>query len=224
MAVCVKICGVRTAADARAAAEAGADMIGVNFHPPSKRFATDEQAHAVVAATPPGVELVGVFVDRTAADIRQTLAATGIGTVQLHGEEPDELLAELAPLRVIRAVGWSDLAGLQRRVDAWVASEHPPIAVLVDSRGGGTGRSWDWPAVAGWRYPLPLLVAGGLTPGNVADAIRVLQPYGVDVAGGVESAPGVKDAGRMRTFVQAAHAAAATDPTTSHEIPTAPSG
>jgi phosphoribosylanthranilate isomerase len=199
----VKICGLTRVDDALAAAAAGADWLGLNLWPPSKRFVDRAAAAAIAAAlraAAPAVRLVGVFVDQPADQVREAAAALGLDQVQLHGDESPAYGAGLG-LPFIKALA-GDLAR---------AADYDCELVLVDAVSpgrGGSGRSADWAAARvladGGRK---LLLAGGLTPDNVAAAIAAVGPWGVDVASGVESAPGRKDAERMRRFVAAARAA-----------------
>jgi phosphoribosylanthranilate isomerase len=209
----VKICGVTRPADARAAAEAGADAIGLNFHPASPRCVGDAAAAAILRELPPLVAAVGVFVEvphRAAAERVQALGR--ITTVQMHGRQlfpPD-----CEPLQFIPAFAVRDAAGLEevtRYLEACRQAGCLPAAVLVDGYAaglaGGTGRTVPWDLLAEFRPPVPLILAGGLTPDNVAEAVRRVRPYAVDVAGGVESSPGVKDPEKMRRFVDNARTA-----------------
>jgi len=209
----VKIEGLRDAAQAIEVAEMGADAIGLVFAE-SPRQVTCEQASAVVAALPPWVATVGVFVNEPVEEINETIAATGITNVQLHGDETPDVVGQI-DVRCIKAFrvksqGWADevdafLAGLD---EAAVANLQ---AVLLDAYDktirGGSGRQFNWNMVAEARkvgrfadWP-PIILAGGLAPDCVADAIRTVQPWAVDVASGVESAPGVKDMEKVRAFI-----------------------
>lgn len=215
----VKVCGLTVPAEARAAAEAGADWIGLNFHPPSPRFVDRDRAAAVLAALPATVQAVGLFVNRPPSEVIAVAERLGLGIVQLHGDEPPEDLAALGPsLIVVRAFRLGDAAALGRMA-AYLARAaalgRPPDAVLVDGYvagvPGGTGR-----AIAADLLdqlpPLPrLILAGGLTPENVAERVARVRPWMVDVAGGVESAPGRKDPARVAAFVRAVRRAAGGD-------------
>lgn len=222
----VKICGVTNPADAAAAAAAGADAIGLNFVPGSPRRLDMAAAREVAAAVPAGVMKVGVFAGLPPREILEVAAAVGLDAVQLHGHldestaaggpvDPPSTAAALGPLPVIRAVRLEaeGLAAARRWLDAARALRGPATAALVDAGSGqgglgGTGRVVDWRALAA-AGPLaePLVLAGGLTADNVAEAIRATGVGGVDTASGVESAPGVKDPEKMRKFVAAARAA-----------------
>ena len=209
----IKVCGVINPGDAASCCAAGADWIGLNFHPGSPRRIDPDLAASLVAALPAGASAVGLFVDRPAAEVIEVAARVGLRLVQLHGDEPVADLAALgrAGLRVVRAFRLADAASIAAML-AYLRSAddagHPPYAVLVDAfapgLAGGTGRAID-PALLAALPPLPrLILAGGLTPGNVADLVRRVRPWMVDVASGVESSPGVKDAGLMAAFVRAA--------------------
>lgn len=204
----IKICGVTRPDDAAAIADAGADAIGLNFYAASPRFVPDDLAAEIIAALPPQVAKVGVFVNADTAAIRDKVERLGLDWVQLHGDEPPEMVAELTGIRVIRSVG------LQDQVSAMSTNGKPlqlPQAVLIDaitaSSYGGTGKTVDWDGVPEARLrlaSLPVILAGGLTAENVAEAIRRAHPDAVDVASGVESSPGIKDLAAVKEFVASA--------------------
>ncbi|HEY8370942.1 MAG TPA: phosphoribosylanthranilate isomerase [Thermodesulfobacteriota bacterium] len=200
----VKICGVRTVEEARQAAWAGADAVGLNFYRRSPRYLPPAEAEAVVAALPPFVTAVGLFVDAPLEWVRQVAERCRLGAVQLHGGEPAVGLGR----PVIRAIQVDGEAALERldRLDG--------DAILLDGYAerlrGGTGRRFDWALVAEARRRAggrPIILAGGLTPETVAEAVRIARPDAVDVASGVESAPGVKDPDKVVRFVRAARGA-----------------
>ena len=203
----VKICGITRPEDALAAAEAGADAIGLVFAE-SPRRVTQAEAARVLAVLPPLVRAVALFVNEPAERVLGVCRHLGIGTVQLHGDEPPEiareLAAELSVIKAFRVRDQGDLAGV---------ADYPAAAYLLDSRvagrRGGTGVAFDWRLAAQVATPKPIILAGGLTPENVAEAIGQARPYGVDTSSGVEAAPGTKDAARVRAFVAAAKAALA---------------
>ena len=209
-AVLVKICGLTCVDDAVACAEAGADWIGLNFHPPSVRSIAPEVAAQIVAALPGSVAAVGVFVDRPAAEVAGLADRLGLGVVQLHGREPPEDLVLLEHLRVIRAFrlrSARDWDGVSDYVARAEVLGHPPDAILVDAlvegQPGGTGILIA-ESILESRPPLPrLILAGGLTPGNVAERVALVRPWMVDVASGVESSPGRKDPAAVAAFVRA---------------------
>lgn len=206
----VKVCGVTRPKDAERAAESGADAIGVNFCSRSPRCVTVETARDIVRAATPLVSVVAVFLDESLAKIEEVLRATGIELVQLHGEEPPELARGLAPRRHTKAFCWR-VGQTMAQVESYIAEcrrlDCAPAGILLDtasgSLGGGSGATWDWAEAEGIDFPAPLVLAGGLNSDNVGRAVATLRPYAVDVASGVEDAPGVKDIVRMREFIQA---------------------
>lgn len=196
----VKICGVTLLEDALLAVRLGADALGFNFWPRSKRFVTPAAAGAIVRSLPAGVATFGVFVDPTREEVLAALAASGVAAVQLHGDEPPALCASL-PVPVVKAIRVEDGRSL-----AQLAS-YEVRAFLLDAPSpgyGGSGRTFDWSLAAEVARELPILLAGGLRPDNVAEAVRTVRPLGVDVASGVESAPGVKDPERVALFIRRA--------------------
>ena len=195
MSVLVKICGVTTAEDARFCAEAGADAIGLNFWAGSKRRVDVARAREITRGLPSGVRKVGVFVDAGRAEIARTIVAVGLDAIQLHGDElPDECIGYTVPvIKAIRVGGGS--ASIAKLAEHY-AVDH----VLLDSAKGGSGVTFDWRRALGVA-PGRLYLAGGLHPGNVAEAVRLVRPYAVDTASGVESSPGRKDPGRVREFI-----------------------
>jgi phosphoribosylanthranilate isomerase len=200
----VKICGVTSPADAELAVAAGADAIGVNLWPASKRFVDDGTARDVLAAVPERVLKVGVFVNEAPAIVAARVATLGLDRAQLHGDEQATAFEGLDKSVLIRAVRVRDENTFSVEA-AW-----DPGLWLYDAFAtgyGGSGLPAPWPLIArlGRR---PFLLAGGLTPDNVAAGIAAVRPDGVDVASGVESAPGRKDATRLRRFIEAARPAA----------------
>ena len=203
MDVLVKICGITSREDAAAALDAGAGALGFNFYRRSPRYIPPEAAAAITAALPPDVCSVGLFADE--ADPRAVLAvavAAGVGYLQLHGGEGPTFCRGLGDFPFIKAFA------TRPGFDMGVLADYPAQAFLIDAfdsrRVGGTGRLCDWAmARAAKRYGRVFL-AGGLDEHNVGEAVRQVRPYAVDVCSGVESAPGRKDPGRMRRFVQAA--------------------
>lgn len=216
MSVWVKICANTSLADAQLAVEAGADAVGFVFAP-SPRRVTAAQVAAITSHLPPAVEKIGVFVDAPLDEIEATVRMCGLTGVQLHCDAQPGLAAALraqfgAGLRILRVVHFSSDAAQQA---AAIARDTNVDAVLVDSRTatavGGTGVAFDWAearsAVFSGASGMKLVAAGGLTPANVAEAIATLRPWGVDVASGVEAAPGRKDAARVKAFVANARTA-----------------
>lgn len=207
MPVRIKICGVTTPADARAAADLGADAVGLNFYAKSPRFVDPERAAELVAALPPFTAAVGVFVDSPDDEICRIAAKLGLRAVQTYSDAP--LGCRFDPAAHVPAFRVKDadsLAAIRRFVAAC-----RPAAALVDAfvagEMGGTGHVAPWGLLAGFDPGVPLILAGGLTPENVGAAIRAVRPWGIDVASGVESAPGRKDATKMAAFVRAVRAA-----------------
>lgn len=202
----IKICGVTSVDDALMAAEEGADLVGLVFWPPSRRYVDRDTARRINAALPPHVERVGVFVDATRDELLRAADDLHLDALQLHGSEPPEALSGL-PRRVIKAVRVG--ASFQAE-EALRYAGHADVLALDTASPigpGGTGSTFDWsiaaPLVASGRAPA-LMLAGGLTPENVGRAIEALDPYAVDVSSGVESSPGRKDRAKIRAFVEAA--------------------
>jgi phosphoribosylanthranilate isomerase len=201
--VLVKICGFTRAEDALAAVALGADALGFNFWPRSKRYLAPASAREIIARLPPATRTVGVFVDPTRDELLAAIAASGVREVQLHGDEPPALCLGL-PVPVVKAIRVKDAHSL-----AALAS-YEVSGFLLDSATpgyGGSGATFDWSLAAEAAADLPVWLAGGLTPESVAEAVRTVRPLGVDVASGVESAPGVKDPEKMRRFIEAAKGA-----------------
>ena len=205
----VKICGITTPEDARLAVEAGADALGFVFWPMSPRRVDPAAAAAIARELPPFVLRVGVFVNTPRQEMARIAEAVGLDILQLHGDEPPEALIGL-PRRAIKAVR------VGRGFVADDASRYVSVTagLLVDTRlagdtqaPGGSGVPFDWSLVKGLATRVPFLVlAGGLTPAHVAEAVRAVRPHAVDVASGVETLPGRKDPARVRAFVAAARA------------------
>jgi len=203
--VLVKICGVTNQVDAEDAIEAGADAIGLNLVPRSKRYIDLEPASGWITELPPAVARIVVAMDPTIDRALHVLSNEWVDGLQLHGQEsPDfcELLGGKTGKPLIKAIPAIDRTSVQ------AAERYPVFALLLDSSAGmtlgGTGQTFDWQKFAGLDLGRPLIVSGGLTPENAAAAVRVLNPHAVDVATGVELAPGRKDRTKMRDFVAAA--------------------
>jgi len=206
--VFVKVCGITSVDDALEVAGAGADAIGLVFWPGSPRRVDLETARRISASLPPSVLRVGVFVDAPREEIVRASEEVGLDVLQLHGQEPPEDLAGL-PRPVVKAVGVR--AGFE--VASALRYQGTADGILLDSgtggAPGGTGATFDWSLAREVREKVPfLMLAGGLTPDNVARALAAVRPHGVDVSSGVESAPGRKDAARVRAFVHAVARAA----------------
>jgi phosphoribosylanthranilate isomerase len=205
----VKICGLRTEADVLAVAAAGAAYAGFNFFPKSPRFVTVEQARPLALAAPVGLAKVALVVDAPDEVLDAIVEGVPLDMLQLHGHETPERVAELRSrygLPVMKVVGVSDEGDLPAIMDYALVSDQ----LLIDAKPprnavlpGGNGLPFDWRLVAQRRWLRPWMLAGGLTAENVAEAIRLTNVRQVDVASGVESAPGVKDPARIRAFVEA---------------------
>jgi phosphoribosylanthranilate isomerase len=203
----IKICGVRTPADAELCAEA--DAVGLNFYPGSVRYLDPRSAADVVRALPPFAAPVGVFVNEPLRKATAIAFQLGLRAVQTYNEAPSAddpfPFAQVLAFRVKDAASLDDI---RRHV-----AVRKPAAVLVDAyvagAMGGTGHTAPWELLAGFDPGVPLILAGGLTPDNVAEAIRTVRPWGVDVASGVEHSPGRKDGGKIRAFIAAARATGA---------------
>jgi phosphoribosylanthranilate isomerase len=200
----VKVCGVTSVEQAVACVDAGVDAIGVNFVASSPRRVDERAARAIVEAVGERTLVVAVVAGMRVAAMRELVGRTGVGCLQLHGDEPAEDVAALLPhaYKAVRVAGPQDVAA---------AEAMPGDYVLVDAKVegalGGTGHAFDWDLVAGLATRRRLVLAGGLTPENVAAAVKRVRPWCVDVASGVESAPAVKDLAKVRAFVTAARGA-----------------
>ena len=194
----VKICGITRLEDAEAAVTAGAGAIGFVFWPDSPRFVDPHRARQIAAALPPLVTTVGVFVNQPAHYVRGVASLVRLGAVQLHGdEEPEDAAAVSVP--VIKAVS------LDADMRAWPLRTLLLLDAHDPATRGGTGRTIDWAAAAVVAAQRSILLAGGLTPDNVADAVARVRPFGIDVSSGVERAPGIKDHRRLRALFEAVH-------------------
>jgi phosphoribosylanthranilate isomerase len=200
----VKICGITSYEDARAAVEAGADALGFVFYEKSPRFINPVRAAGIISRLPPFIQTVGLFVNEETEQVNWTADYCGIDVVQLHGDETPEECLEVKR-RVIKAFRIQkiiSIAPLEKYQDYQVSG------YLLDAWSpdayGGTGRTFNWELAQAARQYGPVILAGGLTPENIAEAIRVVNPYGVDVSSGVESAPGKKDAEKVHEFIRAA--------------------
>ena len=203
MSVIVKICGITCVEDALAAAQAGAHAIGLMFYEKSPRHVSLATAAAISHALPPEIVRVGVFVNAEEATVRRALAECTLNVLQFHGEETPEYCRgfEAMTVKALRVRDAASLDALEAySTDAFLLDAYTPDAH------GGTGARFDWDlaVAAKERFRKPLFLAGGLTAENVAEAVRRVQPFGVDVSSGVESAPGKKDAAKIRAFVAAA--------------------
>jgi phosphoribosylanthranilate isomerase len=205
----IKICGVTTPEDARFAAEAGADAVGLNFYPMSPRFIPPQQAAAIVRTLPAFTAPVGVFVGMPLRQVCAVAFQLGLRGVQTYDEQqPTEDVFPFAHIPAFRVKDAAGLDSIKRFVESEKAVNRTPAALLVDSlvegQMGGTGHAAPWELLRGFNPGVPLILAGGLTPENVAEAITIVRPWGVDVASGVESSPGKKDSRKIARFIDAA--------------------
>jgi phosphoribosylanthranilate isomerase len=199
----IKICGIKTVNDALAAMDAGTDLLGFNFYPKSPRYIDVGTCRDIMSVMRKygQITYVGLFVNASVAEVRATLETCGLSLAQLHGDETPEMLDALngKAFKALRGVPNAE------RINDFARSNAPALLVDAAVKGeyGGTGVTADWSAAAELAKQYPLLLAGGLTPENVRDAVRQVNPWGVDVASGVEESPGQKDRSKMRAFVQA---------------------
>jgi phosphoribosylanthranilate isomerase len=195
----IKICGITRLEDALCAAACGADAVGFIFHPASPRYMTPERAMAIIARLPEGIATVGVFVNRQRREVEQTAEACGLDLIQLHGDESPAYCRQFPSGRVIKAVSPGTSEELRALDDYRVR------ALLIDaregSRYGGTGKRSDWELAIKIREAHPLILAGGLNPGNIEEALTTVAPHAVDINSGCELAPGIKDHDRMRRII-----------------------
>ena len=201
----VKICGITSVADGQAAAEAGADLIGLMFYEPSPRYVSLDAAAGIARALPPEVQRVGVIVNPTTELVRRAIGECQLSLLQFHGDEPPDFCTQFG-LMSLKAFRIRDAASLDAlpnyATDAYLLDAYSPEAR------GGTGEKFNWDlAVEAQKFGRPIFLAGGLTPANVAAAVKQVQPFAVDVSSGVESAPGKKDPVKVRAFIQAARGA-----------------
>jgi len=202
MSVRVKICGITNLADAQAAAEAGADALGFVFYTKSPRLVSIKAAAEISRALPPFIIRVGVFVNPTREFVSKAVAGCGLNLLQFHGDEPPEFCMQfgLMSMKAFRIRDAGSLKELPKyKTDAWLLDAYSSDTL------GGTGEVFNWDlAVEAQKTGRPIFLAGGLTPKNVADAVRKVRPFGVDVSSDVESSPGEKDHAKVRAFINAA--------------------
>ena len=205
MSVRVKICGITSIEDAVAAVNAGADALGFMFYERSPRRISMELAATIKNALPPFVVRVGVFADATETVVRSA-ALCSLNALQFHGNEPPDFLKRFSPITTIKAFRIQNAASLAMlpsyNTSAWLLDSYTPAQL------GGTGTTFNWDlAIQARKLGRPIILAGGLTPDNVAEAVRKVRPYAVDVSSGVESAPGRKDPAKIAAFIDAARSA-----------------
>jgi phosphoribosylanthranilate isomerase len=195
IAVKVKICGITNVEDALAAIEMGADLIGFNFYPQSKRYVTPDQARAIIDKLPTFVDIAGIFVNAAGEHVRAVAKMCSLNWVQLHGDETPEYCEALRWIsaKVIKAIRVKDVADIER------ANDYYTDAILLDAfhpeEYGGTGQKFDWNLVR--RLQTRVFLAGGITPENAVEAVEV-GVYGIDICSGIESSPGKKDHEKMQ--------------------------
>ncbi len=196
----IKICGITNMEDAEAAVGFGADALGFIFYKGSKRYVDPETAGGIISTLPPFLTTVGVFVNQDLNEIREIMGKTGINAVQLHGDE-DPQFCNSVPTKVIKVFRVKDT------LDPGKVAQYPVQAILLDTYSddeyGGTGRSFDWTIIEDMRLPKKVILSGGLTPDNVSEAVRIVNPYAVDVSSGVEAEPGKKDHQKLKNFIEA---------------------
>jgi phosphoribosylanthranilate isomerase len=199
----VKVCGITSYEDAAMALNQGVDALGFNFFPPSPRYLKPAEARLIIRRLPPFVATVGLFVNVAQADLVSEMAhIAGVQVLQLHGDETPEYCSKLAPWPLIKALRIGK-DYIPRDLDAY-----PVQGFLLDAKDdilfGGTGQSFDWSLTKEIQHIRPIILAGGLRPDNVREAIRIVKPYGVDVCSGVESVPGKMDANKLMHFMSEA--------------------
>jgi phosphoribosylanthranilate isomerase len=202
MSVRVKICGITNLPDAQVAVEAGADALGFNFYEKSPRFVPTQTTAEISRSLPPFTLRVGVFVNPAEELVRRAIGECGLNLLQFHGDEPPEFCTQfgLMSMKAFRVRDAGSLKELPKyQTDAWL------LDAYASDLFGGTGEKFNWNlAIEAQKIGKPVFLAGGLTPENVAEAIRQVQPFGVDVSSGVESSPGRKDHAQVRAFIKAA--------------------
>jgi phosphoribosylanthranilate isomerase len=200
--VAVKICGITRVEDALVAAQAGAHAIGLIFYPGSARLVSHDFARSVVNALPAFVTPVALFVDANPAEVARVIAEVKPQLLQFHGNEPPKFCTSFG-LPYIKAVKVRPGVDLLQYARHYQTAKGLLLDAFVDGSHGGTGSSFDWKLIPD-RLPLPLILAGGLNQDNVADAIRRVRPWAVDVSSGVETAKGIKDAAKVAAFIRGA--------------------
>jgi len=203
----VKICGITREEDARAAVSAGVDALGFNFYPGSKRAISSETGARLCQILPPFVCKVGLFVNTSAEEVQRIMDTVPLDLLQFHGDETDDYCKQFNKqfMKAIRIDERMTSAEVGKLITDFPSAAALLLDTFVSSEVGGTGKSFDWRKVPSEQVK-PLVVAGGLTVENVPEVIRMTKPYGVDLSGGVESQPGIKDAEKIIAFMQAVQA------------------
>ncbi|MEH6589759.1 MAG: phosphoribosylanthranilate isomerase [Halioglobus sp.] len=201
----VKICGITRSEDAQLVADAGADAIGLVFYPASPRAVDAKSAARIVSGLSPFVSVVALFVNEPAESINRILDSVPIDVIQFHGDESAKFCGQFGRpyLKALRVKPGEDLLAASQQYDD---AKGILLDTWQDGVPGGTGKTFDWTA-AQVQFPCPLVLAGGLTPANVSSAVEIVRPAAVDVSGGVESAPGIKNGAAVREFISAVRAA-----------------
>lgn len=195
----IKICGITRAEDARAAVELGADAIGLVFYAPSPRCVGPDRARAIIAALPPFVTIVGLFVDPAAQQVESVLRCCSLGLLQFHGDEAPDFCGGFG-LPYVKAVRVKDDADLVQYLSPYHAAQGWLLDAYDERLYGGTGEPFDWKLIPR-DLARPVILSGGLTPENVGAAVRQVRPWAVDVSSGVEAGKGVKDAAKIAAFI-----------------------
>lgn len=198
-----KICGITRIEDALAAVEQGADAIGLVFYAPSPRSVSLEQAAAISAALPPFVSVVALFVNPTPTEVNAVLSKVGIDVLQFHGDESEADCVQYS-LPYLKAIRVKSDTNLIQYAQTYQSAKALLLDTYSEHAVGGTGQVFDWSLIPS-NLPIPMILAGGLTPENVADAVKRVQPYAVDVSGGVEASKGIKDSVKIAAFMAAIH-------------------
>jgi len=196
----VKICGITREEDARAAVTAGCDAIGLVFYRPSPRYVSPERAAQIVASLPPFVSVVGLFVDAEPEDILQVMKLVRLDLLQFHGNESPEA-CERFDLPYMKAIRVKPDTNLLQYAEQFKHAQALLLDAFIEGVPGGTGQVFDWNIIPK-TLPLPVVLAGGLSPDNVEQAVRQVRPYAVDVSGGVELNKGIKDAAKIAAFMR----------------------
>jgi phosphoribosylanthranilate isomerase len=196
----VKICGITQVEDAQTVVSTGADAIGLVFYPKSSRFISIEKAIEITRAVPAFVTIVGLFLDARQSEVDAVLQRVPLGLLQFHGDEcPAD--CNVFGLPYIKAIGMQGLSNLQAYADTYADASGLLLDSHVVGEAGGTGQTFDWSTLP-QDFNRPIILAGGLTPANVAEAIQAASPYAVDLSSGVELAPGIKDAEKIKALMQ----------------------
>ena len=199
----VKICGITNLEDGQQAAQAGADALGFVFYGPSPRNVEVDRAASIIAALPPFVTSVGLFVDAEPEFIEQVIKATGLDLLQFHGDESESQCAQYG-VPYIKALRMRPDVDLARQCHTFASSRGILLDAYVPGKAGGTGQTFDWSQIP-QQLDLPIVLAGGLDPSNVQTAIQTVRPWAVDVSGGVEQAKGKKDPALVSAFIEGVH-------------------